>query len=208
MYLLTYFTYTCTLDFAHPAHPIVTPLLVYDTRSYFNVRSKADIVSLIYRTEPTTEKMENRKNWKAKSGYAEKYRQRVRGIRGVSPEKEKVGYGGKDLQKKVLNLGWKSEWMVDEESGESMKPAESYTAVMLPTVTLIIISIPSPPHSFIPVLKPSFSANLSHCSLSFFLQDWLHGFPRLFTVTSEHIRFLLFSFSVFTLFGCWFRAVD
>jgi len=66
--------------------------------------------------------------------------------------------------------------MVDEESGESMKPAESYTAVMLPTVTLIIISIPSPPHSFIPVLKPSFSANLSHCSLSFFssgLTTWI-----------------------------------
>jgi len=34
----------------------------------------------------------------------------VRGIRGVSPEKEKAGYGGKDLQKrKVLSLEWKSE---------------------------------------------------------------------------------------------------
>jgi len=30
----------------------------------------------------------------------------------------------------------------------------------------------------------------------------------LFTVTSEHIRLLLFSFSVFTLFSCRFRAVD
>jgi len=30
----------------------------------------------------------------------------------------------------------------------------------------------------------------------FLLQDSLHGFPRLFTVTSEHIRLLLFSFSV------------
>ena len=30
-------------------------------------------------------------------------------IRGVSPEEEKEGYGGKDLQKrKVLSLGWKS----------------------------------------------------------------------------------------------------
>jgi len=33
--------------------------------------------------------------------------------------------------------------------------------------------------------------------------------PQTFTVTSEHIRFLLFSFfSVFTLFSCRFRAVD
>jgi len=30
-----------------------------------------------------------------------------------------------------------------------------------------------------------------------FLRDWLHGFPGLFTDTSEHIRFLLFSFSLF-----------
>jgi len=35
-----------------------------------------------------------------KNGYAQKYRQTVRGIRGVSPEEEKEGCGGKDLQKK------------------------------------------------------------------------------------------------------------
>ena len=57
-------------------------------------------------------------------------------------------------------------------------------------------------------LKPSFSANPSHCSLSFLLRDWLHGFPKLLTDTSEHIRFLLFSSSFFPLFSCWFRAVD
>jgi len=44
---------------------------------------------------------------------------------------------------------------------------ESYTVVMLLTVILIIISIPSPTHSFIPGLKPSFYANPSHRSLSF-----------------------------------------
>ena len=60
------------------------------------------------------------------------------------------------------------------------------------------------PHSFILGLKPS--ANRSHRSLPFLLQGWLHGFPRLFTDTSEHIRFLLFSFSVFPLFNCWFRV--
>ena len=34
-----------------------------------------------------------------------------------------VGYGGKDLQKrKVLSLEWKSEEVMDDESGESMEP--------------------------------------------------------------------------------------
>ena len=36
-----------------------------------------------------------------------------------------------------------------------------------PTVTLIIISFPSPTLSFIPDSKPSFSASASHCSFSF-----------------------------------------
>ena len=41
---------------------------------------------------------------KSKNGYAQKYRQTVRGIRGVSPEEEKEG-SEKDLQKrKVISL--------------------------------------------------------------------------------------------------------
>ena len=37
-----------------------------------------------------------------------------------------VGYGGKDLQKrKVLSLEWKSERVMDDESGESMEPMEA-----------------------------------------------------------------------------------
>ena len=37
-----------------------------------------------------------------------------RGIRGVSPEEEKGGHGGKDLQKrKVLSLEWKSEGVME-----------------------------------------------------------------------------------------------
>ena len=46
----------------------------------------------------------------------------------------------------------------------------------LPTVGLltILFGIPSPAHSFIPGLKPSFSANPSHRSL----QDSLHGFSQ------------------------------
>ena len=43
------------------------------------------------------------------------------------------------------------------------------------------------PHSFVPSLKPSFSANPSHLSLPFLLQD--HGFPRLFSDNSELIHF-------------------
>ena len=36
-----------------------------------------------------------------------------------SPEEEKVGYSGKDLQKrKVLSLEWKSEGAMDDESGD------------------------------------------------------------------------------------------
>ena len=36
-----------------------------------------------------------------------------------------VGYGGKDLQKrKVLSLKWKSEGVMDDESGELMKLVE------------------------------------------------------------------------------------
>jgi len=44
---------------------------------------------------------------------------------------------------------------------------ESYRVVMLLTVILNIISLPSPTHSFIPGLKP-FSANRSHRCPSFF----------------------------------------
>ena len=39
------------------------------------------------------------------------------------------------------------------------------------TFVLIVVSIPSPHHSYIPCLKPSFSANPSHRSLPFLLQD-------------------------------------
>ena len=42
--------------------------------------------------------------------------------------------------------------------------------------------------SFIQDLKLSFSANPSHCSLSFFLRTY-YIIPQTFTVTSEHIRF-------------------
>ena len=43
----------------------------------------------------------------------------------LTPEEVKKGYGGKDLQKKkVLSLEWKSEGVMDDESGKSMEPME------------------------------------------------------------------------------------
>ena len=43
-----------------------------------------------------------------------------------------VGYGGKDLQKrKVLSPEWKSEGVMDDESGESMEPTEEVPLVQL-----------------------------------------------------------------------------
>jgi len=43
-----------------------------------------------------------------------------------------VGYGGKDLQKrKVLSLEWKSEGVMDDESGELMEPMEEVPLIQL-----------------------------------------------------------------------------
>ena len=62
--------------------------------------------------------------------------------------------------------------------------------------------MPSPTLSFIPGLKPSFSANPFHCSLSFsssgIRTDYM--IPQTFTVTSEHIRFYFLFFFCFYSF--------
>ena len=43
-----------------------------------------------------------------------------------------VGYGGKYLQKrKVLSLEWKSEGVMDDESGESMEPMKEVPLIQL-----------------------------------------------------------------------------
>ena len=79
---------------------------------------------------------------------------------------------------------------------------------MLLTFILIIISIPSPPHSFIPDLKPPFSANPPHRSLPFFFRTDYMDSPDCLLLHLSISVLLLFSFSVFTLFSCRFRAVD
>ena len=71
---------------------------------------------------------------------------------------------------------------------------ESYTVFICQQSYLLLFGILSRTHSFIPGLKPSFSANPSHCSPSFLLKYSLHRFPGLFTVISEHICFLLLVF--------------
>jgi len=78
---------------------------------------------------------------------------------------------------------------------------EFYTVFICQQSYLLLFGIRSLTHSFIPSLKPSFSANPSYCSPSFLLLKYtLRGFPRLFTVISEHICFLLLVFfPVFTL---------
>ena len=70
---------------------------------------------------------------------------------------------------------------------------ESLRSFMLLTV-ILIISFLSPTHSFIPGLKPSFSANPSHRSLSFSSSGLTTWIPQTFTVTSEHIRFYFLVF--------------
>jgi len=71
------------------------------------------------------------------------------------------------------------------------------------TFILIIISVPTPPHSLIPGIKPSFSANPSNRSLPFPLQDSPDCSPILLSMSVFY--FLVFCF---TLFSCRFRAVD
>jgi len=57
---------------------------------------------LIYRTETTTKKWKNRKSKKQKRICSEVSVNSNRGIRGVSPQEEKEGCSGKDLQKKKV----------------------------------------------------------------------------------------------------------
>ena len=75
---------------------------------------------------------------------------------------------------------------------------ESYIMVIYAanSLILIIISFPSSTDSCISGLKPYFSANPSHHSLSVSSPGLTTWILQTFTVTSEHIHFLLFSFPV------------
>jgi len=90
----------------------------YDTRCYFNVRSKANMsqlaVSLIYRTEPTTKKCKNRKTKLRKQICSEITVNSLGNPCSESWRRKREGWSRKDLQKrKVLSLEWKSEWVME-----------------------------------------------------------------------------------------------
>jgi len=74
---------------------------------------------------------------------------------------------------------------------------------------LLLFGIPSPTHSFILGLKPSFAANPFHRSPSFsFFRIHYMDSPDCLLLLLSIFCLLLFTFSVFTLFSCRFRAVD
>ena len=62
-------------------------------------------------------------------------------------------------------------------------------------LVLIVISFSLPTLSFIPDLKPSFSANPSPTLLQHLLTTWI---PQTFAVTSQHIRFYFLVFLFYT----------
>ena len=69
-----------------------------------NVRSKAEMSQLNLSHGTNNYKVKNRK--RKKTDMLTRIGKQSRRIRGVSPEEEKEGYGGKDWQKrKVLSLG-------------------------------------------------------------------------------------------------------
>ena len=78
---------------------------------------------------------------------------------------------------------------------------DHYLPAVILIVILIIIGIPSPTHSFTLGLNPSFAANPPYRSLSFFSFRFHYmDFPDCLLLLLSISVFLLFSFSVFTLF--------
>jgi len=81
--------------------------LRYNTRCCFNVHSKADMSQLIYHMEQTTKKWKTQRLKSRKKLICSEVsvNTTVWGNHVISPEEEKEGYCGKDLQKrKVLSL--------------------------------------------------------------------------------------------------------
>jgi len=84
--------------------------------------------------------VENRKSREKKTdmlrSIGKQYWESVESVHG----EEMVGYVGKDLQKrKVLSLEWKSEGVMDDESGESMEPMEEVPLIQLGDAELEIL---------------------------------------------------------------------
>ena len=111
---------------------------------------------------------------------------------------------------RLLDCGWSGSYRVRGVDGRCAKhlTVESYTVIICQQS--LLFGIPSRiTHSLFHSRLKTFLFCKSFLPQPFlFLRDSLHGFPRLFTVISEHVCFLLFSLSVFTLFSCRFCAVD
>ena len=85
---------------------------------------------------------------------------------------------------------------------------ESYMVIYAPNsyTDQLLLLVFHHPLSFIPDLEP-FSANPSHCSLSFSFFRTNYMIPQTCTVTSN-ISAFTFQFFAFTIFSCRLRAVD
>jgi len=96
--------------------------------------------------------------------------------------------------------------------------AESYTVFICQQSYLLLFRIPSPTHSLFhsKLMTFLFCKSFPLQPFLFLLRDSLHGIPRLFTVISEHIGFLLLVFvflhflvvggSVAEWLACWTQA--
>ena len=81
-------------------------------------------VNLIYSTEPTTKKWEKRKTKKVKTDKLSSIgKQSVESVELVLKKKREVTVG-KNWKKEGIKPGWKTEGVMDDESGESVEPME------------------------------------------------------------------------------------
>ena len=96
-----------------------------------------------------------------------------RGARGVDLQTAGLAFGGTGLCSYRVRG-------VDGIRAEHLTVERSYTVFICQQSYLLLFGIPSRTNSFFPGLKPSFSANPSHCSPSFLLLKYLLcGFPGL-----------------------------
>jgi len=103
---------------------------------------------------------------------------------------------------------WASTVAVLPTSRPTSRPATTASQARY-TSLVILIGIPSPTHSFMPGVKPSFAAKPAHRSLFFAssgFSTWIP--PDCLLLLLSIFRLLHFSFSCFYTFSCRFRAVD
>jgi len=107
---------------------LLRKLRAYYTRCYFNVRSKADIVGLIYRTETTTKNCKTEK-LKSKSRYVRSNSKSL-GNHLVSSEKEKERLQWEGFAEKGFESGMKER----KDDGKLILPLQSFNLLPCDTV--------------------------------------------------------------------------